>query len=149
MLSISVNLSVVGGSSMPLKRHYHYLDADWCECICVFLCAHGVVSDVFPHLSVGCPSLMATEAPLVPTVLIDVAQYCVGRLGLLFWTSDMLITTPFHRRKGKLLCWCCEAEICINGELSRCLKRLAFQEFVRKCKNKGFENKAVLIIRWN
>lgn len=148
MLSISVNLSVVGGLSVPLIRHCHYLHADWWECVCVFLCVHGVVCAVFPHLSVGCPSLMAIEAPLVPTVLIDVAQYCVRRLGLLFSTSDMLITTPFHRRKGKLQCWCREAEICIDGELSKCLKLFAFQDFVCKCtmslsKNNVLENRAV------
>lgn len=96
----------------------------------VFLCADGVVCAVFPHLSTGCPSLMAIEAPLVPTVLIDVTQYCVGRQGLLFYNRDMLITTPFHRRKGKLLCWCCEAQICIDGELSKCLTLLASHEFV-------------------
>lgn len=149
MLSISVNLSVVGGSSMPLKRYYHYLNADWCECICVFLCVHGVVCAMFPHLTVGCPSLMATEAPLVPTVLIDVAQYCVARQGLLFWTSDMHITTSFHRRKGKLLCLCCVAQICIDDDLSKCLKWLAFQEFVCKCtmyQSKNCENKAGSII---
>lgn len=95
---------------------------------------------------------MATEAPLAPTVLIDVAQYCVGRLRLLFWTSDMLITTPFHKpKKGKLLCWCCEAPMCIGGELSKCLKLFAFQEFVCKCSmslstNNVSENRAVKII---
>ena len=133
---------------MCLIRHYHYLHADWWECICVFVRVHGVVGAVFPHLSVGCPSRMATEAPLVPTVLIDVAQYCVGRLGLLFWTSDMLITTPLHCRKGKLLCRCCEAQICIDGELTKGLKLFAFQVFVCKCsvsgsKNNVLENRAV------
>lgn len=72
------------------------------KCVCVFLSVHGVVCAVFPHLSVGCPSLMAIEAPLVPTVLIDVAQYCVGRPGLLFGISDMLITTPFSLQKRKI-----------------------------------------------
>lgn len=45
---------------------------------------------------------MAIEAPLVPTVLIDVTQYCVGKQGLLFYNRDMLITTPFHRRKREI-----------------------------------------------
>lgn len=104
MLSISGNLGVVGGSSSPLIRHNHYLHADWWECVCVFLCLDGVVCAVFPHLSVGCPSLMATEVPLVPTFLIDVAQYCVGGPGLLFWSRDTLITTPFHHRTGENCC---------------------------------------------
>lgn len=102
MLSVSVDVSAAGGSSMPLIRHYRYLHADWWECVCVFRCVDGVVCAVFPHLSAGCPSLMAVEAPLVPTVLIDVAQYCVGRQGLLFCNSDMLITTPFSPQKREI-----------------------------------------------
>lgn len=59
---------------MPLIRHYHHMDAEGREWVCVFVRAHVVVCAAFPHLSVGCPSPMATEAPLVPTVVIDVAQ---------------------------------------------------------------------------
>lgn len=148
MLSISVNLSVVGRSSRPFIRHYHYLHADWWESVCVFLFVHGVVCAVFLHLSEGCPSLMATEAPLVPTVLIDVAQYCVGRPGLLFWTSGMLITTPFHRRKGEiamLMSWGSDLHWWWAQQM---LKWFTLQEFVWKCtmslsKNNVFENRAV------
>lgn len=64
--------------------------------------ADGVVCTALPHLSAGYPSLMAAEAPLAPTVLIDVTQYCIGRQGLLFCNGDMLITTPFSAEKRKI-----------------------------------------------
>lgn len=96
--------------------------------------ADGVVCTVFPHLSAGCPSLMAVEAPLVPTVLIDVTQYCIGRQGLLLCNSDMLITTPFSAQKGEN----CPAAVVRPGlELmvssANVWNYLLLKEFVCKC----------------
>lgn len=96
--------------------------------------ADGVVCTVSPHLSAGCPSLMAVEAPLVPTVLIDVTQYCIGRQGLLLCNSDMLITTPFSAQKGEN----CPAAVVRPGlELmvssANVWNYLLLKEFVCKC----------------
>lgn len=83
--SVSADVSVVGGSSIPFIRHYHYLHAGRWECVCVFLCVSG-----------GClrhAPLIRQQAALLwwllklhyyPQVLIDVTQYCVRRQGLLF-----------------------------------------------------------------
>lgn len=84
--SVSLDAGVVGGSSIPFIRHYHYLHAGWWECVCVFLCAcrWGCLR---------CAPLIRQQAARLwwllklhyyPQVLIDVTQYCVRRQGLLF-----------------------------------------------------------------
>lgn len=98
MLLLFVNINVVLCFSVShTVAYYHYQYVDWWKCVCVFSCRNtGAVCALFLHLSVGCPSMMTTEAPLVPIVLIDVPQYCDGRLPVLFWTRNMLITTTVH-----------------------------------------------------
>lgn len=48
------------------------------------------------------------------------------------------------QNRGKLLCWYCEAQICIDGELSKCVELFAFQEFVCKCTTSPSKNNVCL-----
>lgn len=102
MLSVILHVSVVWLVSASHKTLSSLACRLMGVSLCISVCGCGVVCATFPHLSAGCPSLIALEAPLVPTVLIDVTQYCVGRQGLLFCNGNMLITTPFSPQKREI-----------------------------------------------
>lgn len=128
LLCIFLNLHVVGGLAFSLILLHIIIT--WMQTdrsVVVLFCVYGVVYVMFPHLSVGCPSLMTTKAPLVPTVLIDVARYCDRRLGVLLWTSNMFITTTVHAtEKGNCYADVLRAQIGISGELRKCQKLILF-----------------------